>query len=130
MVENSENNRRFRQGTAETTGLDGRYKGSAPVMGSWVGKKIINNGTQGINVFEENGTTSEQYPFAVSVTKGLRDRQMDIIRLEYNQPENPWWLRLITDEMVVVGPNIYLGKVHVRVIPGIPFTAGFFTLEK
>lgn len=127
-MENTEDNRRFRNGTVEGVSLNGQYSGSAAVTGSWQGKRIIGGENRGINVFSKDAGIVERYPFTVAKTYGLRDTKREVIQLDYDQAGNPWWLKLITDEVVQVGPNEYLGKVHVRLLPDRPFTIGFFTL--
>jgi hypothetical protein len=43
--------------------------------------------------------------------------------------ENPWWLRRVLDEIVQVGPDHFLGKVHLRWGP-THLTVGYFELRK
>jgi hypothetical protein len=60
----------------------------------------------------------------------VKDKTLDVFKIDYNIKGNPLWLRRILDEVVEVEPGKLLGKVHVRWILGITFTAGFFELEK
>lgn len=128
-TEHSANQEAFRQGTAAVTALDGEFRGHVDgYTGSWQGKTL--RVSHGINRFQEQDGVVERYPFAIVVASGLRDRAQEVIRLDYNQPGNPWWLRFIIDEMVQVAPETYLGKVHVRPLPGVVFSLGYFTLIK
>lgn len=122
----------FVKGTANVSSLDGDYKGIAHGLEetSWKGKTLSQVDKSGINRIMQGDQLSKKYPFKFFVNKGLRDKNLDVIVLDYNQPGNPWWLKYIVDEMVEVAPQEYLGKVHVRVMPGIVFTMGYFTLQK
>lgn len=110
---------------------EGLWNGSAAELGdiSWKGKKVL-VGARGINVFRKNGVTSEAYPFALLITDSIGFPGKKILRLDYDQKENPFWLRFIADEMVSVGQDKYLGIVYITLIPGTPFRMGYFRLEK
>lgn len=128
--EKSKNQAVFTSGQPLTIPAAGLYRGSVTgYTGSWQGKFFGEEG-QGSNLFQENGREVRKYPFAFYQSQGLRDKNLEVIRLDYNQPGNPWWLRFIVDEIVADGPNTYLGKVHVRLMPSLVFTMGYFTLEK
>lgn len=120
-------NMAFRAGTVPSPALDGPYRGSVPGHSvSWLGKKMKAADNAGINVFFDG----DKYPFATSVGAGLRDTDIQVLQIKYDVPGNPWWLRLVLDEMVQVAPSKYLGKVNIRIVPGAPFTLGYFELEK
>lgn len=119
------------KGVAGMSALDGDYKGVAHgYSGTWQGKTIFQSKKSGINRFLYGEKLEQKYPFALSFQKALRDADKDVIVLDYNQPGNPWWLKYIVDEMVEVGPQQYLGKVHVRITSGLVFTLGYFSLTK
>jgi len=122
----------FIKGKAQGSSLDGDYIGEAVGLKetSWKGKTLSHADKTGINRIMEGSELVKKYPFKFFVRKGLRDKKMDVIVLDYNQPGNSWWLKYIVDEMVEVSAEKYLGKVHVQVIPGIVFTLGYFTLSK
>lgn len=121
----------FEKGVAAIAPLDGEYAGVAyGYEGSWKGKTLTRSSHMGINRFLKDGVSSENYPFAFSLGKGLRDTNLDVIILNYNQEGNPWWLKYIVDEMVETSSQHYLGKVHVKISPSIVFTLGYFTLSK
>ena len=69
-----------------------------------------------------------RYPFRTEVGPGLAD-PVQVMKIDYDIPENPLWLRSILDEIVQVGPNHYLGKVHLRFGP-MHATVGYFELRK
>lgn len=105
---------------------NGPYNGTATVaMGSWLGKQFDEAKKIGVNRFADGN----RYEFATSVAHSLTDSQ-EVIKIDYNQPSNHWWLRLVTDEIVQVAPNEYLGKIQVTLVPGLPFTYGYFRLKK
>ena len=131
QVEQRENQTLFLAGAAPQSPLDGLYRGSVPGQSvSWLGKKFNAADSTGINVFDKEGAQVERYPFKTSVTKGIRDTELDVLAIDYNISGNPFWLRPILDEVVEVEPGKYLGKLHVRLIWGYPFTLGFFELTK
>ena len=121
----------FSKGVAPVPLPDGFYAGSVPghtVL--WLGKKFDAANQGGINVFDEAGKKNERYPFATSVGPGLRDATLQVVKIDYDIPGNPFWLRFILDEIVQIAPDHYLGKLHIRIIPGYPFTLAYFELKK
>ncbi|MBI2798585.1 hypothetical protein HYX70_04865 [Candidatus Saccharibacteria bacterium] len=117
----------FASGTAPTELPNGSYKGTATVsQGSWQGKKFDSATAAGINVFAEG----DKYEFKMSSAKGLTDPDKQVLKIDYNLPSNPWWLRLVVDEVVQTGPNELLGKIQINAIPSLPFTVGYFKLQK
>ncbi|MDP3724391.1 MAG: hypothetical protein Q8R11_02025 [bacterium] len=131
QMERAANQKLFVGGEAPTPAPDGLYNGNVPGRKvSWLGKKF-NAATQtGINVFDDgNGVRGERYPFKTEEKKGVHDG-VTVLAIDYNIPENPFWLRPILDEIVQVAPDKYLGKLHVRIIPGFPFTLAYFELSK
>ena len=123
----SEDYDRFQQGMVPSVMPEGLWKGTALGLGevSWKGKKFFKSGT-GINLVGEE----EKFPFRFSKEMSIKDGKKEVIRLDYNQPENPFWLRFIVDEMVSTGENQFLGIVYIKVIPWLPFRMGYFTLTK
>lgn len=132
QMEHSANQKSFTDGIVPNP-LLGLYAGSVPGHTvSWLGKKFLpaqaGNAASGsgVNVFQDG----ERYPFTTSVGGGLRDTKIQVFKIDYDTPRNPFWLRLILDEIVQVSPGHYLGKLHVRIIPGYPFTLAYFELKK
>ena len=123
----SEDYDRFQQGMVPEAMPEGLWKGAALGLGevSWKGKKFSTSGT-GINLIGEE----EKFPFLFSRAASITDSSKEVIRLDYNQRENPFWLRFIVDEMVSTGENQFLGIVYINVIPRLPFRMGYFTLTK
>lgn len=108
---------------------DGLYQGSVTVQTTWQGKKFDAKNKTGINIFEEKEKTSEQYPFKTYVGKGLKDKKLDVIKIDYNVPGNLFWLRFVLDEIVQTEPGKFLGKLHFHFGP-FAFALGYFELEK
>ena len=94
---------------------------------SWQGKKFT--GDTGINVFSRDGKNVDVYPFKTYIARGAVD-PIDVVKIDYNTKGNPFWLRLILDEVVQVKPNEYLGKLQLRLVPGLPITLLYFRLER
>lgn len=109
----------------------GFYKGSVKgINTSWQGKKFDSSASRGINVFNSDGKKREAYPFKTYKDSGLRDKNSTVLRIDYNISENPFWLRFIVDEIREEKPGEYLGKVHIRILPNLSFTLGYFNLKK
>ena len=77
-----------------------------------------------------NDGNTDAYYFKTSTGRGLKDQDTTVFKLDYDSPENPFLIRIILDEMVEVGPQEFLGKVHMKVFPGYYATIGFFGLKK
>lgn len=125
-VEHASQQAEFRAGTLPIELPDGAYDGTSPDLErrSWHGKSFDRAKSSGLNRIGNE----EKYPFVMSFGSGLRD-PIKVIAIDYNLPENPWWLRLVTDEIVQTSPNQFLGKVHVRIL-GLTFSIGYFELQK
>lgn len=109
---------------------DGFYKGTINLKSSWRGKTFDAGTNTGRNAFLLNDKLEYKYHFTTSVEKGIKDKKLDVLRLDYNVTGNHPLLRLVTDEIVEDAPGHYIGKAHVMIPPGIPFTVMFFELEK
>lgn len=122
----------FLGGTLPNPKPDGLYSGTVSGQKvSWLGKKFNSASSTGVNVFDDGGAIKgERYPFITSVGRGLVDSNLYVLKIDYNIPGNPFWLRFILDEIVQVAPNEYLGKLEVRIIPGYPFALAYFELKK
>ncbi len=126
----SSDEKEFSAGTATET-PNGLYAGSAagPTF-TWLGKRFDASKGTGINVFSNTtNSTTDKYPFVFSKAQGVHNN-MQVIAIDYNLPQNPWYLRLVLDEIVATAPGYYLGKLQLRIIPGYPFTMTFFRLSK
>lgn len=110
-------------------GMSGNYEGNADAQGSWLGKEFYEDGT-GINNFDSGDSVQQQIPFKYYVGKSVSDDGKDVLKIDYNIPENPFYLRLILDELVELENGSYLGKVNFMLIPFFPITFTYFTLEK
>ncbi|MEO8581893.1 MAG: hypothetical protein ABI425_04970 [Patescibacteria group bacterium] len=130
FLEKSAEQKTFSAGIVPKKLPNGIYQGSSSgYNGSWQGKKFDETNSTGINVFKNGENLDEKFPFKTFVAKGVRDNQQ-VIKIDYNIPPNPWYLRLILDEIVEVSEDRYLGKLQVRFLPGQYFTFAFFYLKK
>ncbi len=116
----------FANGKVPSPLPNGFYKGSVSFKTSWQGKKFNAKNSTGINLINDQ----EKYPFKTYIGKGIADRNLDVLKIDYNIPQNPWYLRFILDEIVETSPGHYLGKVHIKLFPSLGLTLGFFRLEK
>ncbi len=122
----------FLAGKVPDPAIDGQTIGSADFYtASWIGKKFSAPTNAGINRFKNAaGVESEKYPFKTSVGPGLRDTGTQVLKLDYDLPENPFWLRPVLDEVVEVAPGEYLGKMHYRLFGAYPFSIAYFKMKK
>lgn len=128
LEEASPNQSLFTKGSV-TNLPDGFYKGHIDyIKVPWKGKKFDATAKTGINIFGENN--SEKYPFTFYIGKGLRDTKKDVIKIDYTVKGNPFWMRFILDEITEYAPGKYIGKLHLRLVPFLPITLGYFYLEK
>lgn len=104
--------------------LDGPYQISTNIqISNWTGKTFAN---QNFNIFDKS---VKKYPFRLSTGRGLRDPNTEVWRTDYNLKGNPWALRLfLIEEIVAIQNNRLLGKMHVRIMPNLVFTVGYFEL--
>lgn len=153
LVGKSGRQKRFVAGSTPTSAPDGFYNGSAYLFGGgpvpWLGKSFEKENQKGFNTFTPAGASllkimtplyklfrpnkdgnTDAYYFATRTGKGFRDKDVDVIKLDYDAPENPFLIRIILDEIVEVAPQEFLGKVHMKVFPGYYATIGFFGLKK
>ncbi len=121
----------FLAGNIPEKSPEGIYKGSVKNLTTkWIGKSFNAKDSSGINNFKEGDKIVQKYPFKTYVGRGIQDRDKDVLKIDYNIPENPLWLRFILDEVVEIAPNKFLGKVHISFLSGLAFSLGYFTLEK
>lgn len=111
------------------TNLNGLYKGTVNIKTTWQGKKFTSSTKTGTNMFKNADGAHERYSFKTYAGKGLQDDIL-VLKIDYNLPENPLWLRFIVDELVQTAPRKYLGKLNVKLTPGLSFALGYFSLEK
>jgi hypothetical protein len=152
LVGQSERQKQFLAGSLPSEPPDGFYRGSAYLLGSgpvpWLGKSFERENERGFNIFtpigasllkimtplyklfrlNKDGNTNAYY-FKTSTGAGFKDKEIETFKLDYDSPENPFLIRIILDEIVEVGPQEFLGKVHMKVFPGYYATIGFFGLK-
>ncbi len=131
QMKHEPNQHDFLQGKVPNPKLDGIYHGSMGFNTSWIGKKMNAPENTGINLFKDkNDVESSKYPFKTSVGSGLFDKNLLVLKIDYNVKGNPFWIRWIVDELVEIKPNEYLGKMNLKIIPGLPFSVLYFELKK
>lgn len=128
-VQTSPNQKLFLSGKVPLKLPDGFYQGKVKgLKTTWQGKKFNSKNKTGINIFMEEKRI-EKYPFKIYKVRGLQDN-LEVLRIDYNISENPFWIRLVKDEIVETGKDKFLGKIHLSIIPGIPISVGYFNLMK
>lgn len=120
----------FTNGTFPNPLPNGDLKGIADGQGNWLGKSFDSETHSGINRFKEGDMINRTAKFVTYKGKGINDPNLDVLKIDYNLPENPIYLRFVLDEVVEVAPGKYLGKLQLRIIPFVPFTLGYFRLEQ
>lgn len=81
----------------------------------WAGKSFAHEGEargRGINRIRLLGRR-EWYPFTTRHDASVLDGQPCLL-LDYDHPQNPWFIRRIRDELREVGPGLYLGPALFR----------------
>jgi hypothetical protein len=153
FVNRSHYHKQFVAGNLPQTVPDGFYQGTAHIFFDrqtpWLGKSFVATDNLGFNIFmaksasllkimmplykkfsrNRNGDTDAFY-FQTRTETGLKDKQTEVIKLDYDAPENPFPIRIILDEIVEVAPEQFLGKIHLKVFPRFYSTIGYFGLKK
>lgn len=85
----------------------------------------------GYHHFEEDTpTTYRAFAFRTSIDKGMFDPNLDVLKLDYDTPENPGKdVRRILDEVVELPNGELLGKAHLHFYWGEWKTVAFFSLK-
>lgn len=121
----------FLKGSVPNPEPEGFYAGTTAFSTPWIGKKFDAASGMGVNIIKNSaGEQIEKYPFKTYFSNGLIDRDLQVLKIDYNIPENPFWVRWILDEIVQTAPGQYFGKMHLRLIPGFPFSILYFQLNK
>jgi len=154
LVERSHYHQTFVQGRVPNPLPQGFHPGKAHVLLDkqvpWLGKSFDRGQQLGFNIFtplgakilkiaspfypkftvNEEGNTRAYY-FKTWVGKGKKDTSVDVLKLDYAaMRENPLFIRIILDEVVEIAPQQYLGKIHVKLLPGFFVTIGYFGLTE
>ncbi len=153
ISEHSGYQKQFEAGAAPNPAPDGFYRGTAHVLLGvdvpWMGKSFDRANRLGFNIFTPAGASvlkilapfykrytvnadgnTIAYYFKTRTAPGLKDPELNVVKLDYDSPENPSSIRIILDEIVEIAPEQYLGKIHVKVFPGYYSTIGYFGLKK
>jgi hypothetical protein len=100
----------------------------------WLGKRFDAEAATGENVFDmsayragerltpaafrawwpEDVSSYRALRFRTAVTSGRLDPGVEVLRIDYDLPENPPLLRRIVDELVAVQAGVYLGQAILR----------------
>ena len=113
----------------------------------WVGKSFQEGAKTGLNRFRptagarlwlrlvfpthaprDSGDRLEAFPFRTTVGPGEIDRDVGVLKIDYDFEANPALIRRVLDELVQIAPGLYLGKVLFRLF-GRFYRVGFFSLR-
>jgi hypothetical protein len=153
VVGTSRRQKEFLDGSVPQAAPEGFYNGSAYLLGGgpvpWLGKSFDSANSTGFNIFTPQGAgllkiltplyklfrkntdgNTDAFFFKTRTGPALKDGALNVIKLDYDSAENPFLIRIILDEIVETAPGQYLGKVHLKVFPGVYSTIGFFGLQK
>lgn len=132
QVQSSPQQKKYLLGGVPLLAPTGFYAGYVPgLSGSpWQGKLFDPTKSSGVNIFVDQGKASAKYPFRTSIATSSRDGKLKVFKIDYNNSANPWWIRLFLDELVVVKPGSFLGKLSLKIIPGRPYQITFFELHQ
>lgn len=153
LVERSPYHQQFVQGHLPASAPQGFYPGVAHILLDkpvpWLGKSFDSAGQLGFNIFTPLGArilkvfsplyrrfsrngdgNTHAYYFKTRAGRGQKDAQTEVIKLDYDAPENPLFIRIILDEIVEIASQQYLGKIHLKLLPGFFVTIGYFGLRK
>jgi hypothetical protein len=54
------------------------------------------------------------FRFATTVGPSVTDPSVSVLKIDYDHPDSPWPVRLILDELVLVGDGQHLGQALMR----------------
>ncbi len=131
-------------------GVDGLFEAMAQGWMPWQGKTFDREGGEGRNLFstaaqrmmrvtlpnyddvrDEGDGRCSAFRFLTSVGPSAIDPGVDVLRIDYRDvEENPDWpVRKVLDELVMVGPRLYLGQA-LLLWHGSLRRAAWFSLER
>ena len=145
--------KQFSEGKLPATKPEGFYTGAAYLVPfknvPWLGKSFVSADDLGFNIFTPTGAkllkimtplyklfslnsegSTNAYNFKTFTGAGLKDTDLQVIKLDYDSPENPFLIRIVLDEIIEIAPEQFLGKVHLKVFPRFYSTIGYFGLKK
>lgn len=130
FIQKSKLQKKFLEGTLPSRPLEGFYQGRVSIKTNWQGKSFDSSSKTGINVLKNSSSQEKKFPFKTYEGEGLQDKKLKVLKIDYDIKQNPFYIRLVLDEIVQVGDNSFLGKANYKLIPGFPFCLGFFELHK
>lgn len=95
----------------------------------WKGKTFAPRDAQGGEGWNRVFTERNLWFRFTTALGPSRAGAFDAVHLNYDHPENPFFIRAIQDEVREVGPGLWLGQAYV-VVRGRPWLALYFALER
>lgn len=129
-------------------GLDAPLQNAAGWWMPWQGKTFDAGTATGENIFEQRmapllrvvwpsylGAHPDgpdrfrAFQFRTFSGAGVRDPERQVLKIDYDVPDNPNTVRRVLDELVQLGSGVWLGKAHVRGLSGGWRTVAYFALR-
>jgi hypothetical protein len=89
-------------GTGDNVFIDNAWSKATGKLG-WPGYRVPN----------EDGTV-RVFPFRTYVARGIEDEELDVLKIDYTDSQNPLPVRRMVDEAVELPGGYILGKAHMR----------------
>jgi len=127
--------KKFRDGwVPDALDLEGKYRvymvaPFLPRMRFFLQKKVFQKRRDGLGGCNEFLHVLRVAKFRVEKGKSLLDPGLDVIRIVYDDPSNPFFVRPLVDEVRQIGPDVYLGQGMFTVL-GRSFWAFWFLVKK
>jgi len=118
-------------------GLDAILEGVTRLWLPWTGKALDPSMKEGRNRFvgtarpffrvlwpgyrdlrEDGPRAFTAFRFDTSIGNSVTHAHVPVLRIDYDHPESPWPIRLILDELVLVGDGQHLGQALLRMPRG------------
>ncbi len=126
--------KRFREGwVPEHLDLEGKYRvymvaPCLPRMRFFLQRKVFRESQGRVTGNNEFLRIIQVARFRVEKGKSLADPDLDVIRIVYDDPANPFFIRPLVDEVRQVGPDEYLGQGMFTIL-GRSFWAFWFLVR-
>jgi len=127
--------KKFRDGwVPETLELEGKYRvymvaPLLPRMRFFLQKKVFERLAGRIGGCNEFLHFLRVAKFRVEKGRSLSDPGLEVIRIVYDDPSNPFFVRPLVDEVRQIGPDTYLGQGMFTAL-GRSFWAFWFLVQK
>ena len=67
--------------------------------------------------------------FMIEQTKSILGDGQQVLRINYNRPGNPFWVKPLNDELKKIDDGYYLGRGIIKIF-GLTFNSFYFSIER